>query len=243
MQSAWQNLLTEIAGGDSVQGELSEAAYNFAETVITVVSNMIPRIIETAKGLFAAVPEFVQSLGEVIRENISSILPEDMANGVIAVMDTISSAISGIVEFIQPILASVQELFSSFDLGAVRSSEVFQSFQTTVESVLTAIQTAIQAFTDTVSSIWDAWSADIVEVVSAQRVHDLRHTAASFLATQATPKQVQDFLGHEDISTTMNIYTHLQDEDRKATSCIMDSILKNSVFCSEKCSEQKSTEN
>lgn len=71
------------------------------------------------------------------------------------------------------------------------------------------------------------------------RVHDLRHTAASLLATKARPKQVQDFLGHEDISTTMNIYTHLQDEDRKATSCIMDSILKNSVFCSEKCSESK----
>lgn len=69
------------------------------------------------------------------------------------------------------------------------------------------------------------------------RVHDLRHTAASLLATQATPKQIQDFLGHEDISTTMNIYTHLQDEDRKATSGIMDRILKNSVFCSEKCSE------
>lgn len=71
------------------------------------------------------------------------------------------------------------------------------------------------------------------------RVHDLRHTAASLLATQATPKQIQDFLGHEDISTTMNIYTHLQDEDRKATSGIMDSILKNSVFCSEKCSESE----
>lgn len=69
------------------------------------------------------------------------------------------------------------------------------------------------------------------------RVHDLRHTAASILARKATPKQVQEFLGHEDISTTMNIYTHLMEDDRRATSCIMDEILKNSVFCSEKCSE------
>ncbi|MDE7242905.1 MAG: site-specific integrase [Oscillospiraceae bacterium] len=74
------------------------------------------------------------------------------------------------------------------------------------------------------------------------RVHDLRHTAASLLATRATPKQVQEFLGHEDISTTMNVYTHLLDADRKMTSGIMDGILKNSVFCSEKCSEQKSLE-
>lgn len=69
------------------------------------------------------------------------------------------------------------------------------------------------------------------------RVHDLRHTAATLLASRATLKQVQEFLGHEDISTTGNIYAHLMDRDRKATSDIMDGVLKNFVFCSEKCSE------
>ena len=66
---------------------------------------------------------------------------------------------------------------------------------------------------------------------------DLRHTAATLLASRATLKQVQEFLGHEDISTTGNVYAHLMDRDRKATSDIMDDVLKNSVFCSEKCSE------
>ena len=69
------------------------------------------------------------------------------------------------------------------------------------------------------------------------RVHDLRHTAATLLATRATLKQVQEFLGHEDISTTGNIYAHLMDKDRKATLDIMDGVLRNSVLCSEKCSE------
>ena len=69
------------------------------------------------------------------------------------------------------------------------------------------------------------------------RVHDLRHTAGTLLSTRATMKQVQEFLGHEDISTTANTYVHLLDEDRKTTSNIMDSILKKSGFCSEKCSE------
>lgn len=62
------------------------------------------------------------------------------------------------------------------------------------------------------------------------RMHDLRHTAASMLAATATPKQVQEFLGHEDITTTMNTYTHLGIASRKETSAIMDSVLKNSVF-------------
>jgi len=69
------------------------------------------------------------------------------------------------------------------------------------------------------------------------RLHDLRHTAATLLSTKATPKQVQEFLGHSDISITMGIYAHLLEDDRKETSNIMDNILKSSVFCSEKCSE------
>ena len=73
------------------------------------------------------------------------------------------------------------------------------------------------------------------------RLHDLRHTAATLLATQATPKQVQNFLGHSTIALTMNVYTHLLDEDRKATSNIMDGILKNSVFCSRSCSRSDLT--
>lgn len=63
------------------------------------------------------------------------------------------------------------------------------------------------------------------------RLHDLRHTAASLLATQATPKQIQGFLGHADIATTMETYTHLLDADRKSTSAIMDSILKKADIC------------
>ena len=54
----------------------------------------------------------------------------------------------------------------------------------------------------------------------------LRHTAATLLAKKGKPKQVQGFLGHEDICRTMNIYTHLLEEDRKETSKIMDEVLK-----------------
>lgn len=65
------------------------------------------------------------------------------------------------------------------------------------------------------------------------RFHDLRHTTASLLATKASPKEVQDFLGHEDISTTMNIYTHLTDNTHEKTSKIMDEFCMYFSVCSE----------
>lgn len=61
---------------------------------------------------------------------------------------------------------------------------------------------------------------------TTMRFHDLRHTAASLLASAGVaPKQLQAFLGHEDISITYDIYVHLANEDTVATSQKMDDIL------------------
>ena len=74
------------------------------------------------------------------------------------------------------------------------------------------------------------------------RLHDLRHTAITLLiAAGATPKQAQVFAGHSDTDMTMGVYAHLFEEDRSETSRIMDSVLKNSVFCCDKrCESEKS---
>ena len=43
------------------------------------------------------------------------------------------------------------------------------------------------------------------------RFHDLRHTCASLLLANGVPmKQIQEWLGHSDFSTTANIYAHLE---------------------------------
>jgi len=69
------------------------------------------------------------------------------------------------------------------------------------------------------------------------RFHDYRHTAASLMAVESTPKQVQEFLGHNKVSTTFGLYVHTFEADRKHVADRMDSILKKSTLCSEKCSE------
>ena len=58
------------------------------------------------------------------------------------------------------------------------------------------------------------------------RFHDLRHTAGSLLVNSGhTIKQVQEFLGHENASTTLDIYTHISSDNKKDTALAMDKLL------------------
>ena len=59
------------------------------------------------------------------------------------------------------------------------------------------------------------------------RFHDLRHSAASLLAAQgATARDVMETLGHTQIATTMNLYTHIFTERKTELADLMDAALK-----------------
>lgn len=58
------------------------------------------------------------------------------------------------------------------------------------------------------------------------RFHDLRHSAASLLAAQgATARDVMETLGHTQIATTMNLYTHVFTERKTELAAMMDAAL------------------
>jgi integrase len=59
------------------------------------------------------------------------------------------------------------------------------------------------------------------------RFHDLRHTAGSLLLESgASIKQVQEFMGHEQASTTLDVYAHTSPESRKDTAERLGDVLK-----------------
>ena len=62
------------------------------------------------------------------------------------------------------------------------------------------------------------------------RYHHLRHGAASLMAAQGVPARVaMEILGHSQISTTMNIYTHVaQEMHHEAAELMAGSLWPNS---------------
>ena len=58
--------------------------------------------------------------------------------------------------------------------------------------------------------------------------HQLRHTYTSnLLANGAAPKDVQELLGHSDVSTTMNVYAHSTRDAKRKSVQLLDKVVGN----------------
>lgn len=58
------------------------------------------------------------------------------------------------------------------------------------------------------------------------RFHDLRHSAVNTLRKgDCDVKDIQAWLGHSDVSTTLNVYRHLMDGDMSRMGAVMDKML------------------
>lgn len=64
--------------------------------------------------------------------------------------------------------------------------------------------------------------------------HALRHTFATrLLESNEQPKVIQEILGHKDISTTLNIYSHVLTEMKESVAKKIDSLFKSFLYSKE----------
>jgi integrase len=72
------------------------------------------------------------------------------------------------------------------------------------------------------------WFADILDKAKLRhiRFHDLRHSAATFLLVQGVPmRDVMEILGHSQMSTTSDRYSHVVPELQREAASRMDALL------------------
>ena len=63
------------------------------------------------------------------------------------------------------------------------------------------------------------------------RIHDLRHSHASLLIEMGfSPKEIAERLGHENIETTLNTYSHLYPDKQERLANRLDEFYKTTVL-------------
>lgn len=67
----------------------------------------------------------------------------------------------------------------------------------------------------------------VTRVVPLLRFHDLRHTAITFMLSEGVkPEIVQKVAGHSDVTTTLRVYRHVFEEEKKEAAQVVDDFLK-----------------
>jgi integrase len=77
-----------------------------------------------------------------------------------------------------------------------------------------------------VNGVWDARQPASKPLGKSPRIHDLRHSHASWLLAGGVPlPTIQRRLGHESITTTIDLYSHLSPDMQTAPADVMGHML------------------
>lgn len=102
-----------------------------------------------------------------------------------------------------PVTEKVSEEMNELDLVCVRHNGAFISQKSISDMCLTFRKK--------------------IEGIGEFHFHKLRHTySTKLIASGAPPKDVQELLGHSDLSTTMNIYTHGSRESKRSAVMLLE---------------------
>lgn len=84
----------------------------------------------------------------------------------------------------------------------------------------------LKRFNNVIKSMNDN-ELDKNKLISKKRFHDLRHTYATRLFELGeAPKTVQELLGHSNISTTLDVYTHVLNDMKENATLKLDNLYK-----------------
>lgn len=93
-------------------------------------------------------------------------------------------------------------------------------------NLLFANELGIPLYPNSVTQFWGKFMKKHADVIKRVRFQDLRHSSASLLLSEGVNmKVVQKRLGHKNIKTTMNIYSHITEKDDEKASDIFQQLL------------------
>lgn len=137
MRAAWDNLLVGIANDN---GDLGSLTYEFADTVETALSNILPRVKIILSGIGQVIADMGTIIAQTLPEMISTVLPSLISAGA----QLLVGLVAGIISALPQLAASVPEIVSALYTSIVSAGPQLATAGTQLLSMFTSgIETGI----------------------------------------------------------------------------------------------------
>lgn len=137
MRAAWDNLLVGIANDN---GDLGSLTYEFADTVETALSNILPRVKIILGGIGQVIADMGTIIAQTLPEMISTVLPSLISAGA----QLLVGLVAGIISAFPQLAASVPEIVSALYTSIVSAGPQLATAGTQLLSMFTSgIETGI----------------------------------------------------------------------------------------------------
>ena len=158
MKSAWQNMLTGIATGNT--NNIGNLVNNLADSVITASQNILPRVKEIANGIVAVLPQIIGQINENLPTLLDSgvqilnTLMEGIITNLSAIMTGANQIISTLLSTLVSMLPKIIEMGIQLIVSLVQG--IGQQLPTLIPKMIDAIVLMVDSLLDNIDLIIDA---------------------------------------------------------------------------------------
>ena len=205
MKSAWQDLLTSLAGGGK---GLSEAIDDLVESAEAFLANIIPVIEEALYGIGDLIMQITPIIAERLPELIGNLVPMLIETGVYlvnalieslpslistiaaALLEVLPSLVDAIVAMINALLTDILPILAELAINIViaLAQNLGENAQMLTEGVITLILTLLQLFVENLPIILEAGLTIILGIVDGilYNLHNITDAIVQMIVTVVT---------------------------------------------------------
>lgn len=158
MKSAWQNMLTGIATGNT--DNIGNLVNNLADSVITASQNILPRVKEIANGIVAVLPQIIGQINENLPMLLDSgvqilnTLMEGIITNLPAIMTGANQIISTLLSTLVSMLPKIIEMGIQLIVSLVQG--IGQQLPTLIPQMIDVIVLMVDSLLDNIDLIIDS---------------------------------------------------------------------------------------
>lgn len=192
LKASWDNLLVSLAGGGD---DIDTAVKAVFDSLLTWLGNLAPRILETVRGIIAAIPAVIETAWPVVRDSFMSFVEETFGSDMADKVRDVFNTLHGVFERLGEKLAELGSVVQSTLLPALQGAwEVISPFvEEMAPKVMSVIETILGGVIDLATGITEHVSA-LIEAVTPMLDGILQTVSDVFSGIQTTIEGVVGFV-------------------------------------------------